>query len=210
MSKALVDKAVIERAIDALSREQVMAQDDKGDYTVNVTPKHVTSAISELREAIAAQAVEPATSDDKPDEWSAEIDAHHPLTTGAHKQYTAAMQMVGNRRSKGALVDLVCWLLQKAEKTATAQAVEAWMLTGSHEIFHASNFTPDAERNQNGEWTALCKCTHPAPAAKPLSELQKEEIAQKALKFGWIADYGEAIDFVIEQTEAAHGIKEQS
>lgn len=50
--------------------------------------------------------------DDKPDEWSPSIDAAHPMKSGAHDAYATAMKMVGNRKSKGALVELVCWLLQ--------------------------------------------------------------------------------------------------
>jgi hypothetical protein len=46
------------------------------------------------------------------------------------------------------------------------EPVMAWLLTGSTEVFHASEFTPDAENNQNGEWTALGPITTP-PAAQP-------------------------------------------
>lgn len=56
MTKILADKSAIDRAIDALAREQVMAQDKDGNYTINVTPKHVKAAILELREALAAPA----------------------------------------------------------------------------------------------------------------------------------------------------------
>lgn len=51
---------------------------------------------------------------DKPDEWTAAIDAAHPLRTKNFDAYDKAMAMVGNRKSKSALVDLVCWLLQRA------------------------------------------------------------------------------------------------
>jgi hypothetical protein len=53
-----MSKSAMQKALDALEREQVMAQDNNGDYTINVTPKHITEAIVELRAAIAAQ--EPA------------------------------------------------------------------------------------------------------------------------------------------------------
>ena len=47
----------MKKALDALEREQVMAQDNNGDYTINITPKHITEAIGDLREALS-QAVE--------------------------------------------------------------------------------------------------------------------------------------------------------
>jgi hypothetical protein len=45
------------------------------------------------------------------DEWSERIAAVHPTLTGDHATYAKAMEMVGNRHSKGALVELVNWLL---------------------------------------------------------------------------------------------------
>jgi len=50
---------------------------------------------------------------DKYDEWSDEITQSHPLKTKSYLEYDIARKMVSNRNSKGALVDLVCWLLQK-------------------------------------------------------------------------------------------------
>ena len=50
---------------------------------------------------------------DKRDQWTPMIDASHPMRTGAHDAYATALDMVGNRHSKGALVDLVCWLIQR-------------------------------------------------------------------------------------------------
>jgi hypothetical protein len=48
---------------------------------------------------------------DAKDEWSAAIDAAHPMRSGSHSEYATAMRMIGNRHSKGELVDLVNWLL---------------------------------------------------------------------------------------------------
>lgn len=48
---------------------------------------------------------------DKSDQWQDSIDAAHPTKTGKHDTYAKALDMVGNRHSKGALVDLVNWLL---------------------------------------------------------------------------------------------------
>lgn len=55
------------------------------------------------------------TAEDKPLPEDAEIHAHHPVVNGSHKTYEEALRMVGAKRSKGALVDLVNWLLQRAE-----------------------------------------------------------------------------------------------
>ena len=51
--------------------------------------------------------------DDADDEWSDRIKAAHPTRNGSHETYATAMRMVGARRSKGALVELVNWLLQR-------------------------------------------------------------------------------------------------
>jgi hypothetical protein len=61
--------------------------------------------------------------DDKVDEWTALIEAAHPLKTKAYAQWDTAMRMVGNRHSKGALVELVCWLLQRAESASPSSSV---------------------------------------------------------------------------------------
>lgn len=50
--------------------------------------------------------------DDKPDEFTAAIEKAHPVVTREHQRYALAMRMVGNRHSKGALIDLVNWLLK--------------------------------------------------------------------------------------------------
>jgi hypothetical protein len=42
------------------------------------------------------------------------IRAAHPIYTGRHDRYLEAMRLVGAKRSKGALVCLVNWLLQRA------------------------------------------------------------------------------------------------
>lgn len=62
------------------------------------------------RRALAAEAVA-AWEDDTPDEWTEQINEAHPARSNAHDEYGVAMKMVGNRRSKQALVALVTWLL---------------------------------------------------------------------------------------------------
>lgn len=52
---------------------------------------------------------------DKPDAWSEQIAEAHPTRTGNHATYAKALEMVGNRHSKGALVELVNWLLSEID-----------------------------------------------------------------------------------------------
>jgi hypothetical protein len=53
--------------------------------------------------------------------------------------------------------------------------------------------------------------THPAPAAKPLSDDQRSAIIDKMRDEGyWINEDDELPDTLIDLVEAAHGIKEQS
>jgi hypothetical protein len=52
--------------------------------------------------------------------------------------------------------------------------------------------------------------SEPTPKRKPLTDEKKAAIAIKAAHFDFLADYVEAITFVIERTEAAHGIKENT
>lgn len=60
------------------------------------------------------EAVKEEWSDCK-DEWSEAISAAFPTRSGSHDHYATAMRMVGNRQSKGELVALVNWLLQRAD-----------------------------------------------------------------------------------------------
>jgi len=53
--------------------------------------------------------------DDYPLPEDKDIKAAHPLRTGRHDLYAEAMRLVGAKRSKGALVELVNWLLSKVE-----------------------------------------------------------------------------------------------
>jgi hypothetical protein len=145
MTKVLVDKAVIDRAIDALASQQVMAQDEDGNYTINATPKHVMDSLAELR-ALAAQAAETEP------EWYHGIDQH-----GCNRFY---------------------------HKT---------------EVREARCNTP--------------LYTHPAPAAKPMSDAHLLAIKAKLMQKGY-ADGDEwdaaLIDAVINEFCKLNGIKEQS
>lgn len=53
--------------------------------------------------------------EDSPLPEDQEIKQHHPTRTGRHDLYNEAMRLVGAKRSKQGLVELVNWLLHKAE-----------------------------------------------------------------------------------------------
>lgn len=52
---------------------------------------------------------------DQPLPEDVEITAAHPMNSGRDDLYMEAMRLVGARRSKAGLVELVTWLLLKAE-----------------------------------------------------------------------------------------------
>lgn len=93
--------------------------------------KHDPFAVYALASyAVACKATHPELSDDmmkrfnikslvswadRSDEWTPAITESHPVKTKAYWAYEKAINMVGNRKSKYALVDLVCWLLQRLD-----------------------------------------------------------------------------------------------
>lgn len=54
--------------------------------------------------------------DDMPDQYSDDIDAAHPTQTKRYDLDRIAREMVTKRRSKGALIDLVRWLLTRLDE----------------------------------------------------------------------------------------------
>jgi hypothetical protein len=66
----------------------------------------------ELAEALAW------SDDDRPLPEDEAIQAAHPLKTKAYDRHREAMRLVGAKRSKGALVDLVNWLLSRCEQSS--------------------------------------------------------------------------------------------
>lgn len=64
------------------------------------------------------------TSDgDKPLAEDRQIEAAHPLENNRHDLYREAMRLVGARRSKGGLVELVTWLLLRVETAGKVASV---------------------------------------------------------------------------------------
>ena len=62
--------------------------------------------------------------EDRPLPEDAAINAAHPIRTGNHAAYAEATRMVGAKRSKGALVELVNWLLTRNEQPGEAALTE--------------------------------------------------------------------------------------
>ena len=69
---------------------------------------------------------EPNSQGDYPLPEDAEIDAAHPLRTGKHDLYAEAMRLVGAKHSKGALVELVNWLLYRLAQEAEERKDAGW------------------------------------------------------------------------------------
>jgi hypothetical protein len=57
----------------------------------------------------------------QPTPEAAAIRAAHPMISGRHDLHAEAMRLVGARHSKGDLVDLVTWLLLRAEGSANGR-----------------------------------------------------------------------------------------
>jgi hypothetical protein len=55
-------KQALEAALSALESERIMAQDDQGNYTVEVTPKRILDAIEQVKAALAEPEQEPVAS----------------------------------------------------------------------------------------------------------------------------------------------------
>lgn len=83
---------------EALLKGRIRNDEFVGDL---VTPVLLEAARIRIEEAWADSAL--------PEDE--QIAAAHPTRTGRHDLYAEAMRMVGAKRSKGALVDLVNWLL---------------------------------------------------------------------------------------------------
>lgn len=71
-------------------------------------------AVSDALTAERRQAMAVWSDDDREDQWTPTINRAHPMRSGSHDAYQTAMEMVGHRHSKGALVALVNWLLVRA------------------------------------------------------------------------------------------------
>lgn len=75
------------------------------------------------------------TDEDKTLPEDAAIKVAHPTRSGRHDTYREACRLVGAKRSKYALVDLVNWLLVEREK-AEARGREACLAAADGTVFH--------------------------------------------------------------------------
>jgi hypothetical protein len=95
-------ETVVHMKLDGTSRKYIPVDGEE------LKENYVTRA---EYDRVCAELAQWTTWDDVDDEYTAEIDAAFPTRSGSHYLYAIAMKMVGNRQSKGALVELVNWLL---------------------------------------------------------------------------------------------------
>ena len=74
-------------------------------------------------ERVRAEATRWPGRGDEADDLTPEVDRLHPFHTKRYDLHNRAMDLVGNRRSKGALVSLVAYLLLRGEQVR-AEALE--------------------------------------------------------------------------------------
>lgn len=92
--------------------EELEAQVARERHVFLTRLEDLKNTASEILAGLSAEWSE----EDREDQHTKAIEAAHPLKTGDHRRYARALQMVGNRRGKYALVDLVNWLLMRAEE----------------------------------------------------------------------------------------------
>ena len=95
----------VEALEDALEDAREAVEELESTFSREVSARDLT--IRDLREELR----QARDWEDVRDQWSDAITAAHPTRSGSHDEYGVAMQMVGHRHSKGALVALVNWLL---------------------------------------------------------------------------------------------------
>lgn len=97
---------------------RISVQDEAAGFFV--LPQAIAWALAERERADRAETERDAALrwEDVDDEWTVAADAAFPTRSGSHEEYGIAMQMVGNRHSKGSLVELVNWLLVERGKLA--------------------------------------------------------------------------------------------
>lgn len=99
---------------------------------------------------------------DKPDEYSDRIDDAFPTRSDSHNEYALAMELVGNRNSKGALVALVNWLLlERTTRPVVVSRVRDLLVK-----IHSTRLEDDEEVCSCGECSQCC-------AREALAEIQK-------------------------------------
>lgn len=111
----------------------------------------------------------------------AEIEAAHPLRSGRHDLYAEAMRLVGARRSKGDLVDLVTWLLFKCDAAQERRQVVEWLRSdqgiGGDDMV-AKTIADSIEHGEHVLWAHAVK--HPFPAAVGKASVPDQKITVAA------------------------------
>ena len=120
-------------ATEALKESRVRVKELEEEAHVMVT--RIIEA-EDRAEASESYRSEVGWSDEK-DEWSELIKEAHPIHTGAHAEYEIASRMVGHRRSKVSLVELVNWLL-----------VRSLVISGQRDVAEARATAADVRRTQ--------------------------------------------------------------
>jgi hypothetical protein len=102
-------------------RAEMIRDREDGEWaqTVDVVPAEAPLVPPRADVAEAVELLRGVVWEDRPDQWSEEIHDAFPTRSGSHEEYADAMRMVGNRRSKGALVALVNWLLVELNRKHT-------------------------------------------------------------------------------------------
>ena len=110
------------------------------NQTIDEAVETLAQKARETRDSLEKlEAIHNAPWEDKDDEWTSAIHDAFPTRSGSHKEYAIARRMVGNRHGKGALIDLVNWLLVRA-KDEFRDHIEAKLLSAEGRIEHAKRF----------------------------------------------------------------------
>ncbi len=126
-SKLAIGKALDEVLTSGEDPEQFMSDVPQWRAIVDGIVERATALlIAERDKAIGAPLASNGSWEDLPLPEDEAIDAAHPMRRGRHDLYAEAMRLVGAKRSKGALVALVNWLL--LERDAVLRTGEPWPL----------------------------------------------------------------------------------
>ena len=110
-------------------------------------PECFSTGATELQEflrALSARIAEPPSWEDRDDDLTHAINKAHPVYSKAYDAYARAMELVGNRHSKGAIVRLVCYLLQQVKPAAQAVAAPVAVVQPDRATFDAMCAMRDA------------------------------------------------------------------
>jgi hypothetical protein len=140
--------------------------------------------IIECNKAQAERAEAMRWDDIAEDEWSPAINAAFPTRSGSHAEYATALRMVGHRRSKGSLVELVNWLLFRVAEEERKHGEIVRRMPDEHaaiQAMHAVLAERDALSEAHGLLAALVASLPMCGKREPDSEIECEAPSTKAL-----------------------------